>query len=607
MSDIIHLLPDAVANQIAAGEVVQRPASALKELVENSIDSGADEIQVILKDSGKALIRIVDNGKGMSPSDARMSFERHATSKISEAKDLFALHSFGFRGEALASIAAVAQVEMKTKQKKEELGTKIVIEGSKNIKQEPVSCPAGTSIAVKNLFFNVPARRNFLKSNNVELRHCIEEFQRIAIANPQTILDLFHNDKPILQLKRGNLKQRIVAIFGGNYDEKIVPVEAQTTKIKITGFIGKPEFAKKTKGEQYFFVNGRFIRHPYLNHAVQSAFEELIPDGAFPSYFIFFDVDPADIDVNIHPTKTEVNFLDARLIYSFLRSAVKQAFGKFSISPTLDFSTEQSINIPPPSENTPIKTPTIKVDPNYSPFKNPDNIPQRGEQDSANWEKMFSPDSFPGVQQQTDIKIPGIDASTDETDLKTKEEAESQFLQIQNRYIITSIKSGLMIIDQRKGHQRILFESFMENLENATPGSQKTMFPETWHLNASDASLVKELDEQFLRLGFEITSAGGNSFIINGIPADLTQDLIIETLENTLEQYKNESPGTAARHTRLAKAMAKSMSISDKKTLNQEEMQTLANSLFACAAPENDLDGGKTLIIMPVNKLAELF
>lgn len=611
MSDIIHLLPDAVANQIAAGEVVQRPASALKEMVENSIDAGANEVQVILKDAGKALIRIVDNGKGMSSADARMSFERHATSKIAEAKDLFALKSFGFRGEAMASIAAVAQVEMNTRQHDDELGTKIIIEGSKVIEHEPTSCPEGTSIAVKNLFFNVPARRNFLKSNNVELRHCIEEFQRIAIANPDIIMELFHNDKPVFQLKKGNLKQRIVAIFGGNFDEKIVPIEAETTRIKITGFIGKPEYARKTKGEQYFFVNGRFIKHHYLNHAVQNAFEELIPDGAFPTYFIFFEVDPADIDVNIHPTKTEINFLDAKLLYSFLRSAVKQAFGKFSIAPTLDFSTEQTINIPPPPQNTAIKPPSIKVDPGYSPFKNTESPSLGGfpkEKDHATWEKMFAPDSFPGVQQQLDITIPGIDAAADETQgEEVSSTTESPFLQVQSRFILTSVKSGLMVIDQRKAHQRVLFENFMENLENATPCCQKTLFPETWHLNAQDASLVKELEEQFLRLGFEMTSAGGNSFIINGVPADIPQDLILQTLENTLERYKNESPGTAARHTRLAKAMAKSMSISDKKALSQEEMQTLANSLFACAAPESDLDGGKALFILPVNKLAEMF
>jgi len=605
MSDIINLLPDAVANQIAAGEVVQRPASALKEMVENAIDAGADEIQIILKDAGKALIRVVDNGAGMSEADARMCFERHATSKISEAKDLFALRSFGFRGEALASIAAVAQVEMKTRQKSRELGTGIIIEGSKVISHEPVSCPEGTSIAVKNLFFNVPARRNFLKSNNVELRHCIDEFQRIAIANPGIVLELFHNDRPVFQLKKGNLKQRIVAIFGGNFDEKIVPVEAETARIKISGFIGKPQYAKKTKGEQYFFVNGRFIRHPYLNHAVQTAFEDLIPDCAFPTYFIFFDVDPADIDVNIHPTKTEINFLDAKLIYSFLRSAVKQAFGKFSIAPTIDFNTEQTINIPPPPRSANIPAPSVNIDPSYSPFSN-----NRDEEapSHANWEKMFSPDSFPGVQQQIDISVPGLDATSQEDSGESHPKTSEQlFLQVQNRFILTGIKSGLMLIDQRKAHQRVLYENFMENLENATPGSQKTLFPETWHLNASDASLVNELNEQFLRLGFEISSAGANSFIVNGVPADLPQELILQTLENTLEQYKNQSSGSSSRHKRLAKAMAKSMSISNNKTLSQEEMQTLANSLFACAAPESDLDGGKTLIIWPFDKLAEMF
>ncbi len=604
MSDIIHLLPDAVANQIAAGEVVQRPASIIKEMMENSIDAGADEIEVILKDAGKALVRIVDNGKGMSEADARMSFERHATSKISEAGDLFALRSFGFRGEALASIAAVAQVEMNTRQHDNELGTKVLIEGSKIIGQSPVSCPEGTSIAVKNLFYNVPARRNFLKSNNVELRHCIEEFQHIALANPQIIMDLYHNDKPVLQLKKGNLKQRIVSLMGANFDEKIVPIEAETNKIKISGFIGKPEYAKKTRGEQFFFVNGRFIKHHYLNHAVQSAFEELIPDGSYPLYFIFFEVDPADIDVNIHPTKTEINFLDARLIYSFLRSAVKQAFGKFSITPSIDFNTEQSFNVQPLKPDHNIQPPTVKIDPGYSPF-NTTNSDTDGNR--ANWETMFSPGVFPGVQQELDVQLPGVEITAGAEIESTEDKSTNSFIQVQQKYIVTPVKSGLMVINQRKAHQRVLYENFIENLENATPGSQKTLFPETWHVNASDAALIKELYEEFMRLGFEITSAGGNSFIINGAPVDLPQEIILQTLENTLEQYKNLNPGSSSRHMRLAKAMAKSMSISDKKPLTPEEMHTLASSLFACSAPENDLDGGKTLTIIPSNKLDTMF
>ncbi|PID93838.1 MAG: DNA mismatch repair protein MutL [Bacteroidetes bacterium] len=607
MSNIIHLLPDAVANQIAAGEVVQRPSSALKEMLENSIDAASTSIQVILKDAGKGLLRVVDDGRGMSASDARMCFERHATSKISDAKDLFALTSFGFRGEALASIAAIAQVEMNTRQRDEDIGTKILIEGSKVITTEPTSCPQGTSIAVKNLFFNVPARRNFLKSNNVELRHCIEDFQRIAIAHPGIAMELYHNDKPIFQLKKGNLKQRIVSIFGANFDEKIVPIEAQTNSVTISGFIGKPQFARKTKGEQYFFVNNRFIKHHYLNHAVQSAFEELIPEGAFPSYFIFFEVNPSDIDVNIHPTKTEINFLDARLIYSFLRSAVKQAFGKFSIAPTLDFNMEQSLNIPPPRPNTPIPAPSIKVDPSYSPFKSDDAWSGEKKADTAHWEKLFTQDSPSEGSTQT---VPSPETSAPETAFFPPEEESSfinPFLQLQQHYILTTVTSGLMIIDQRKAHQRVLFEIFQERLKGSEPGIQKSLFPETWHLNAQDASLVRELEKDFQQLGFELTPAGGNSFIINGIPADAPQDNILQMLENTLEQYKNESPGTSARHSRLAKAMAKSMSISDKKALTQEEMQSLTNALFACAAPENDLDRGKTLVILPVKKVTELF
>ena len=604
MPDIIHLLTDSVANQIAAGEVVQRPGSALKELMENAIDAGATEVEVILKEAGKSLLRIVDNGSGMSETDARMSFERHATSKISKANDLFEIRTFGFRGEALASIAAIAQVEMNTRTKGDDIGTKIIIEGSKVIEQTPTSCPKGTSIAVKNLFYNVPARRNFLKSNNVEFRHCIDEFQRVAIANPDIIFSMYHNDKPVLHLTKGNLKQRIVGVFGANYDERIVPIEASTSKIKISGYIGKPQFARKTKGEQYFFVNNRFIKHPYLNHAVQSAFEDLLPDGAFPTYFIFIDVDPADIDVNIHPTKTEINFIEARLIYSFLRSAVKQSFGKFSIVPSLDFTTEQTIDIPDLRKGEAIRPPSIKLNPDYSPFKK--EMDAERTDNRANWEKLFSPDVFAGVQQELDIPISYEEISS--IDTNEAQQNTNAFLQIQNKYIFTGVKSGVMIIHQRKAHQRVLYENLLNHLESEAPGSQQSLFPETLHLNPGDAELIKDLHKELSILGYEIAHAGGNSFIISGAPSDLQQNLVIRTLETTLESYKNESfEKTKDRNKRLARAMAKSMSIGDKKTLSHEEMQTLANSLFACAAPESDLDGGKTLIILQAEKIAGMF
>ena len=604
MPNIIHLLTDSVANQIAAGEVVQRPGSALKELMENSIDAGADEIEVILKEAGKSLIRIVDNGSGMSETDARMSFERHATSKISKANDLFEIRTFGFRGEALASIAAIAQVEMNTRTQGEDLGTKIIVEGSKVIEQTPASCPEGTSIAVKNLFYNVPARRNFLKSNNVEFRHCIDEFQRVAIANPNTVCSLYHNDKPVLHLTKGNLKQRIIGIFGANYGERIVPIEASTSKIKISGYIGKPQFARKTKGEQYFFVNNRFIKHPYLNHAVQSAFEDLLPDGAFPTYFIFIEVDPADIDVNIHPTKTEINFIEARLIYSFLRSAVKQSFGKFSIVPSLDFTTEQTIDIPPLRKGEAIRPPSIKLNPDYSPFKK--EMDAERTDSRANWEKLFSPDVFAGVQQELDIPIPCEEVTS--IDHSEAQQFTSSFLQIHNKYIFTGVKSGVMIIHQRKAHQRVLYENLLNHLESESPGSQQSLFPETLHLSPGDAELIKDIHKELSILGYEIAHAGGNSFIISGAPSDLQQNLVVRTLESTLESYKNESfDSTKDRNKRLARAMAKSMSIDDKKILSHEEMQTLTNSLFACAAPESDLDSGKTLIILKAERIAGMF
>ncbi|MCK9167740.1 MAG: DNA mismatch repair endonuclease MutL [Bacteroidales bacterium] len=607
MPDIIHLLPDSVANQIAAGEVIQRPGSALKELIENSMDAGADDIQIILKEAGRALIRVVDNGSGMSEADARMAFERHATSKIATAQDLFALRSFGFRGEALASIAAIAQVEVLSKMSGNDIGTKILIEGSKFIEQSPASCPEGTSIAVKNLFFNVPARRNFLKSNNVELRHCIEEFQRVALTNPTVAFTLYHNDKPVIQLKKGNLKQRIVNLFGGNFDEKIVPVNAETTRIKISGFIGKPQYAKRTKGEQFFFVNGRFIRHPYLNHAVQNAFEDLIPEGSFPSYFIYFEVDPADIDVNIHPTKTEINFLDARLIYSFLRSAVKQAFGKFSITPTLDFNAEQSFTVRPLRPGDSVIPPTVKIDPSYSPFNT--SAPDKDQKNkTTGWEQLFSPDRFPGVQQELDVQIPLTDNKEEPIAVSGEENGSATFIQVYNRYIVTPVKSGMMMIDQRRAHQRILYESLIEIFSGSKPGSQQLLFPETLHLSAADTALVTELQNDLQLLGFDILNAGNNCFMVNGAPSDLPQEMVIQTLEKTLEEFKNESGKTTTqRQIKLARAMAKSMAIRDKKKLAPEEMQTLANSLFACSAPENDLDGGKTLQIITVQQLAEMF
>lgn len=402
MSDLIRLLPDSVANQIAAGEVIQRPASAVKELVENAVDSGATQIKIFIKDAGKTLIQIIDNGSGMSETDARMCFERHATSKIREANDLFAIRTLGFRGEALASIAAIAQVELKTRKQSEELGTCIIIEGSKVKSQDPVACQAGTSFCIKNLFFNVPARRHFLKSDTVEFRHILEEFQRVALVHPDIEFSLFNNDKPVFQLSKGNIRQRIVHVFGNIINEKLLPVESKTEMVSVSGYIGKPETARKTRGEQYFFANGRFIKHPYLHHAVEQAFEELIPDSAIPSYFLYIDVDPSTIDINIHPTKTEVNFQHGQLLYASIRTTVKHALGMFSLSPTLDFDSEPTFDFVAPKGYEPV-APSITINPDYNPFKKQQSFLKANAGMNPNrdgWEKMYE-----GLKQTPAIEV----------------------------------------------------------------------------------------------------------------------------------------------------------------------------------------------------------
>src|ERR1700749_4726625 len=465
MPDIIQLLPDAVANQIAAGEVVKRPASAVKELVENALDSGADRIQLILKDGGKALIQVIDNGCGMSGTDARMSFERHATSKIRKAEDLFAIRTMGFRGEGLASIAASAQVELKTRRHEDELGSCIIIEGSEVLSQQACSAPVGTSICVKNLFFNTPARRNFLKSNPVEMRHIIDEFQRIALANPQVFFTLHHDGQEVYHLPASMLKQRIVHLFGNNYNQRLVPVEEDTTIIKLHGYVGKPEFARKTRGEQFFFVNNRYIRDAYLNHAVLTAFEELLPDEAYPLYVLFIEIDPSKIDINVHPTKTEIKYQDEKAIYAIIRSAVKRALGKYNITPTLDFDQENSIGhliTAKPLEQ--IVQPTIAFNPDFNPFatevKKADREPSfrhsAGEHQSTpipqNWDTLYEI-SKREEQAQQEIHT---ESTISVQEQEVSKSSERQLFQIHGKYILSQIKSGFMLINQQSAHERIL-------------------------------------------------------------------------------------------------------------------------------------------------------
>jgi len=501
MPDIIQLLPDSVANQIAAGEVVQRPASAVKELIENSIDAGADKIQLIVKDAGKSLIQVIDNGAGMSVTDARMCFERHATSKIRKAEDLFAIRTMGFRGEAMASIAAIAQVELKTRRHEDELGTCITIEGSEVLSQEACSANTGTSISIKNLFYNTPARRNFLKSNSVEMRYIIDELQRVALAHPEIFFTLHHNGQEVYHLPGTTLKQRIIHLFGNNYNERLVPVEEDTNVINLRGFVGKPEYAKRTRGEQFFFVNNRFIKDAYLNHAVLMAFKELLPEDTFPLYVLFIDIDPSKIDINVHPTKTEIKYQDEQTIYAIIRSAVKRSLGRYNITPSLDFDQENSIEhlvTPIPIEE--IVPPTISFNPNYNPFNNDRQVEQdapvyrsssdyRSSPIPSNWDTLYEITKKDVNIQQQVYEEKSI--AVDEQELNKP--SERQLFQLQNRFILSQIKSGFMLINQQAAHERILYERFLQQLQNHSGVSQQSLFPESVTLNSSDFELLKEL------------------------------------------------------------------------------------------------------------------
>lgn len=601
MADLIRLLPDSVANQIAAGEVIQRPASAVKEMLENAVDSGATQIELIVKDSGKTLIQVTDNGCGMSVTDARMSFERHATSKIKDAHDLFKVHTFGFRGEALASIAAIAQVELKSRRNIDELGTHVVIEGSVVKSQQPCATEPGTSIQVKNLFFNVPARRQFLKSDAHEMRLIIEEFQRVALVYPNIGFTLYNNGKPQIQLPAGSLKQRISNLFGNNYQEKLVPVETDTQVVKISGFIGKPESARKTRGEQYFFANNRFIKHPYLNHAVEEVFNTLVPEDFFPSYFLYLEVNTEDIDINIHPTKTEVNFQNHQAIYGILKSAVKQAIGKYSLFPTIDFDTKPEYNFFFPKDR-PVVVPGIKVNPEFNPFS-----------------KKITPDlglsSFyvsPEVSaHQPDQEITGHEGQqilTVGSDFETDDTGNRGFIQLRNKFIITRIKSGLMIIDQQAAHERILYEKFLERIENRPGNIQQQLFPQTVKLSSSDASLINEVLEELNKLGFILEPFGQNAFVVTGSPAEFPDQNVQVFIDGVLENYKlNKSNLKIDKVNNLARSMAKNLAVKSSKTLSVDEMQGLVDGLFACHVPGVSPSGKPTILNITAEEIENRF
>ncbi len=604
MPDIIQLLPDSVANQIAAGEVIQRPASAVKELLENAVDAGSTYIQLIIKDSGKTLIQIIDNGCGMSETDARMSFERHATSKIRSADDLFSIRTMGFRGEALPSIAAIAQVEMKSRRHDDDIGTRIEIEGAEVKSQQSVSSSAGTSISIKNLFYNVPARRNFLKSNTVEARHVIEEFERVALAHPEIAMSLHQNGLEVFQLASTNLRQRIVNLSGSNYNERLVPVNEETTLLNISGFVGKPEFAKKSRGEQFFFVNKRFIKDAYLHHAVQNAFEELLPKESFASYWLYIDIDPSKIDINIHPTKTEIKFEDERSIYSIVRAAVKRSLGQYSVTPSLDFEQERSFDLPHSMRNAPVQQPSVTINTQYNPFRN-----ESKKISSSGWEKLYE-----GLQHdrpQADEKL-----TAGKTELKTgslwenQQKAETNYFifQLHQQYIVTQVKSGLMIVDQQAAHERILYEKYLQQIHKQAGPAQQNLFPQAIEFSSGDFLLMQELQEDLRAIGFDLHEFGATTFVLHGSPPELESGKEKQLIESLLEQFKNNKTlNTIDHHENLARSMSKNMSIRTGRVLSQNEMKNLIDELFACEKPHLSIEGKSTLAMMNLDQLQKLF
>lgn len=604
MSDIIHLLPDSVANQIAAGEVIQRPASAVKELLENAVDAGSTSIQVIIKDSGKTLIHVIDNGCGMSETDARMCFERHATSKISKAEDLFSIRTMGFRGEAMPSIAAIAQVELKSRRHDDETGTRVVIEGTEVKSQEAVTTAPGTSIAVKNLFYNIPARRNFLKSNPVEARHVIEEFERVALAQPQIAMSLQQNGMEVFQHPVSNFRQRIVNLYGANYNERLVPVQEETSLLNIAGFVGKPQFARKTRGEQYLFVNRRFIKDGYLHHAITGAFEELLPRDSFASYWLHLDIDPAKIDVNIHPTKTEVKFEDERSVYAIVRASVKRALGQYSVSPAIDFEQERAFDIPHAMRKESPRQPMVMVDTEYNPFREKSSPAENRELNNL----------YSGINTDVRSLVESQQVSPQKLSLNSKWneelllESDEFIFQLDNRYIITRLKTGLLIIDQQAAHERILYERYLKLMESGNGPSQQSLFPQVLELAAGDYEVLKEINADIRSLGFDLQEFGQNAFVIHGTPADIPAGDEKRMIEKLIEQFKNnQSQLNVDRREVLTRSMARNSSIKNGKHLNPKEMKQLLDELFACEKPFLSIDGKSTVVRMSLEEIKELF
>lgn len=645
MEDIIQLLPDSIANQIAAGEVVQRPASVVKELMENAIDAKSRNVKVIIKDAGKILIQVVDDGCGMSETDARLSFERHATSKIRSSDDLFSIYTMGFRGEALASIAAVAEVELKTKREQDELGVFLCMAASQLTTQEPNACQNGTSIAVKNLFFNVPARKNFLKSNAVEMRHILDQFHRIALAYPDINFSLYHNDTEVYNLYAGKMVNRITAIFGKNYRDKLAFCQEETPLIKIKGYIGKPENAKKTRGDQFFFVNNRYIRHSYLHHAVMNAFEGLIASDTHPFYVLFIEIDPVHIDINVHPTKTEIKFDDERTVYAIIQAAVKKSLGSHNLTPTLDFQTNVNLDPTLPQRQQFPKSDTSAFErggnnggssSNYSsgggyagsrPYEK---SPQE-KRNLSNWQKIYeglekkaieenSPDTFDfdketseGNDQNTltfesNANKLGKQAQAERQGIDAKPSGERQSFQVNNQYIITPVRSGLMMIDQQAAHERVLYDKFLVSLKNDNGVAQQLLFPTTIALQPADFQLVLEIETEIRNLGFIFELLPDNRLEIKGVPADITNENEQELFEGFIEQFKNyQATLKVERETMLARSLAKRSAIRAGAKLTAIERNLLVDQLFASSNPNYTPDGRPTLVMLSLDKMKDFF
>lgn len=607
MSDIIKLLSDSVANQIAAGEVIQRPASVVKELVENALDAGATDIQVIIKDAGRTLIQIIDNGKGMSLTDARMAFERHATSKIAKAEDLFAITTMGFRGEALASVAAVATVELKTRRPEDSVGTSIVISASDVISQEPVACPAGSNFMIKNLFFNVPARRKFLKSDNVENKHIITEVYRIVLANPSVSFHLVFGNETQLKLAPENLRQRIVSVFGKPLNQHLVSVSSDTSIVSIKGFVAKPERSKKTTAEQYFFVNNRYMIHPYYRKSVALAYDKLIPEGEYPSFFLYFEINPANIDINIHPTKTEIKFEDEQAIFQILNASVKEALGKFNIVPGLDFEENITRDLHMTS-TTSFKPPVISVNPDYNPFET------KSKSSGYNSASSNPPRNWQSLYQENTQKTPD-DFFLPETDKAPQQEliqesdvmpeiARKVYFQLKNKYILTSGKSGMIIFDQRRAHERILFEKFMGLLETRRGVVQKSLFPLIYEPDPNDRAVLLQVMQELNNIGFEIVMMGKEKFEIRGVPGDLTDIDPLKTIEQMV-YVLGEVSGSAEMvlNEKIALSLAKTAAFKVGKVLREEEMQDLFFKLMSCSNHNYTVEGKKILEIISLDEI----